>query len=99
MTKGNHKEGKKCSECEEWHFGNTEKGFVDIQFPIKHKGCKGLIHLDKEVFADGYSSDINLIFTCYKCGKELHEWSEGETFDNYFKKVFGFVPKKRRLFK
>jgi transcription initiation factor IIE alpha subunit len=52
-----------------------------------------LIHLDKESFADGYSCDISIIFTCEKCGKRLDTWSEGETIDKEFEKVFGFVPK------
>ncbi len=111
LTSGRHRDlnrkhikgAKKCKECDELYFISTKiekdwrKQSYEVKLPIKHKHCKGLIHLDRRSFADGYSCDINLILKCEKCGKRLDTWTEGESIDDEFKKAFNFIPKKRRF--
>lgn len=75
------KKDKNCKACDEWYSIDKD----NISFPIKHKHCKGLIHLDRI----GYCDAINLIFKCDKCNKELNTWTEGERIDLEFKEIFG----------
>lgn len=74
---------KKCVGCNDWYFRSG-----DIHFPIEHKHCKGLIHLDKDILSDEYSCNINLIFKCERCEERLDIWTEGELIDEEFKNVF-----------
>lgn len=83
---------KKCKQCDEYSFRFDDKRIQEIQFPVEHKGCGGLIHLDRRHYNDEYSLDINLIFVCEKCGNRLDTWTEGELIDEYFKKEFDFIP-------
>lgn len=98
---GRHiKRKKDCKECDSWFFINPKGDVndwsnksIDVYFPIIHKNCGGLIHLDNIGYNDGYSVDINLVFECDECGEFLHTRSEGEYIDDEFKETFGFVPK------
>jgi len=91
------REDKNCETCDEYYFGMGCEESFEIQFPIIHKGCGGLIHLDRVPYSDSYSCDISLMFQCEKCGMLLNSWTEGELIDDEFEKEFNFIPDKKHM--
>lgn len=82
-AKGN----KSCVTCDEVV---TSKN--DIDFPLKHKKCGGLIHFDGTSYDDGCGYwDHNAIFECDKCGKRLDTWYDfSKDLDKEFFEIFKF---------
>ena len=64
----------------------------DIDFPLKHKKCGGLIHFDETAYDDGCGYyDRSVIFECDKCNKRLNTWYDlYDDLNKEFFKIFGF---------
>ena len=64
----------------------------DIDFPLKHKKCGGLIHFDATSYDDGCGYyDHSAKFECDKCGKRLDTWYDfSDDLNKEFFEIFGF---------